>query len=218
MNLSELRDAVRERGGVASADQLAQATNLTNLINAALHWVERQNPRGWSWLVTEATYSSGGVYSIPFSSFSVSSIQRVHSLWCVLDGIRYKIQRTSYQDAWDRYPNEATEQALADLWAVQGRTVWLRPKIGTSTTVRIVGTRTEPDLSGSSDTPLMPSIHHDLIVERAAYLLFRRMKDTTNAQEAQVAAEALLRDLLQADREYGGAGQVQTDPAFDLFL
>lgn len=211
MNLGELIEMTRERCGLLAQDQSATDATMTRLVNSALHWVERRNPKGWQWLRVGGTWTAP---ASPPDSVALTSVFGTSTVWKVTE-VRLvtpggyspslpRLARTALLEDWSNTPG------TPEAWAVDGGRLWLRPIPLAGSVVRSYGVGTEADLASLGDEPLMPEVHHDAIVERAASLLFRRIHDTTESTIAAANADQLVREMLAYDVPYTGPGQIQT--------
>lgn len=209
MNLAALITAVRTRTGMLSDDQLGTDTNLTDLINAAIHLLEIEMPAGWPWLQVRGSFVTVAAdEDYPFTTISSSpTLARIGSLRLVTDSsAEFELQKMSYDDLVTRYGSVA--QATPEAWAVYGTTVVLRPVPSQVWTVKYAGVRTEPDLA-SGDSPIMPAAFQHAIVDQAAYLWYRRTGNTDGAQVAKAEVTHWISKMFGYARQSAGPGRIR---------
>lgn len=183
MNLSELRERTREvlaeratdRGLISDDAELDRWLNSANrsLFNEAVRW----NPRPWIERTGDLAYTD----PLPFSSLlaapaSVKSIHRV----AAKDGEAYYAltpAEEGYLDDSDVDPGLPVQTA-SDLtkWYVEGEDLRLYPPAAVGTYLRVWLVRELADMVDEGDLPLGGRFadHHDLVVWKAAQLLFRK--------------------------------------------
>lgn len=206
MKAGELAERVRRRLGLITEDPLAEAGDLLDLVNDALHQLETRHPQAWPWLFAETTFqtSSGDDnYDVP------DDWMKVYSLKLTLPGSSAKAEMPRYSigQLEEMYPYEATQQPQC--FAVWGRTLRLRPIPDGTYTITHRYVRTEPDVTDDDDEPIMPSTFHGAIVEQAVELQARRVGAESQANTAQAAVDRWVRQMVGYSREYIGPGRVR---------
>lgn len=184
MDLDDLRAAVLVRMGRPAEDAMFPEARLTDMVNAALRAVSTE--QDWAWLEdSESLIVTAGVdLLIPDADW-----ERTISL-----------HRT---DGWEleRKPVQEVARIVASgqpkMYAVTGDKLLVRPTPASgpgALTHRYI--RAEPELTDDTDEPLLPARWHDLIVEYAAYLGFRREGDDTSSMTAKAAYDDLLQQMI----------------------
>lgn len=186
MDLSALRTAVRTRLGVPAGDPLVTDTNLTDLVNSALHYLETEHD--WPWLEATEDLATGiGTPSVTPGATWLRTIDLRVANGVVLS--RRPIEELDF------LASAGTGEPR--LWCVTGATIALFPTPSAVVTLKHRFVRTEPDLVSGTDTPLVPASFHSAIVEYAAHLAYRR---TRQADHAKVALDAYADWLAQMKR------------------
>lgn len=212
MDLDTLRNAARERIGVTSADALYGDAAMARLVNAALHRIETREPNGWPWLLGEDTFSiSAGTERYSFATVGAAltgtpTIAKINGAWLVQGGLDNEMLRMHHDELRRRYPSTTTGRP--ESYAVHGNDLVFGPSPDDTYDVVLQFLRAEPDLSAGGDTPVMPAIYHDSIVEQAAYLAYRRAQDEVGARGAKAELDEWLRQMRGHSRPYRGAGRV----------
>lgn len=155
-------------------DSLITDATLTQIVNAALQRISTE--RDWPWLETSTTFATAnGVATYPAPAGWQRSIS-------VLSAAGFPLRRTPI-DELDWQGGAGTPRN----WGLFGDQVVLRPiPTGVETlTHRYLGT--EPALTADGQSPTMPVGYHYAIVEYAAYLVFRRTGNVTEAGAALAA-------------------------------
>lgn len=184
MTLAELRTALRNRTGIS-----LEATVATEFINDALQTVS--TARDWPWLEKVAnvvTVNGTGSYAVPADwarSVSVVSASGIPLR-------RSPIDLLDYVGAGAGAPK---------LFGIFADALIVRPTPNAVETLTHRYVRTTPALSADGDTPTIPAGSHGILVEYAAYLVFRHAGDTERAGVALSSYERWLDSMeKQADR------------------
>lgn len=154
MDLAALRTALQQRLGLPSVgDGLATTTVQTAVINSALR--DLSNEHDWPWLISSAslTFSAGSAAfptgclrarELTINGRPAKFVPLAHFLGVAGDSSDY-------------------------VWTTQATTVKITPVPDTAPTAVLYFVRSEPELSGDSDVPLLPEAYHDVLLARAAY-------------------------------------------------
>ena len=203
MDLSTLRAETRTRTGTPTDDSLITDAALTQLVNAALQHISTE--RDWPWLektVTFDTVAGQSDYAVPADWMRTVS---------VIGASGVPLRRTAI-DELDYMTGSGTPR----YFGIFGDLVVVRPTPGTVETLKHRYLSSSPTLTADGQSPTMPAGYHYAIVEYAAYLLFRRTGNVTEAGAALAAyQEWRERMVAQADRwsdSQGGAMGADAPP------
>lgn len=218
MNLAELRGAVADRCGVRSTDS-AYAT-IDDRINEAIHLIETTNGGMWDYLYDEVTLNcTANNDTITFTALAAATalsgdtIRRVRYVETTVGTALVPITRRPLSELRAMYAgNVATERVEA--YAVDAQRIRLFPTPSTVIAHRVGVVRTEPDLSGDTDTPLLPSVYHRIIVASAAGLLLRSLQRFAEAEIEERSASRGLDQMARAQDPWTGAGKVKRESWF----
>jgi hypothetical protein len=169
VDFTALKTAALDRIGLPSTDGLASATSLGLAVNYAVQRLGAA--RAWPWLNSEATAATvAGTATVTIPS----SARRVR--WVAIeDDVLDRRQRADLIRFSDAAGNgRPNRYALKD-----STTLLLSPTPDAIYTVTFGLVIPEPALSSGTDTPLLPSQFHDVIVLYAARYLAMRRKDLT---------------------------------------
>lgn len=170
MNLEAFRTALEHRVGTAYSDAY-----LTSVVNAAVHHVETEHD--WPWLeATESINTSSGDSSYPADD----TWRRTVSLRLPSG---FQLEQVTIEEV-DRYTVDSGEPKF---FAVFGDELVVGPTPSSTLSLQHRYVRTEPDLVGDSDTPILPVTWHLAVVEYAAYTIHRRENDSARAEAALAA-------------------------------
>ena len=210
MNLGQMQTAVYNRLSVDSSDALLTPATIQDFINQANHQISGLHD--WPWLQTQevlntvagtAFYVPGAAQVAPFSGW-YRTIEIRDQNARVLE--RYSI--TELDDRWD-----PTAQGWPMEWAIYADQIHLRPIPGGVYAITHRYIYMEPDLVNSTDTPVLPTIHHFAIVELATYLALRRDRNDARAAAAEQAFEMWKTEQLnRAMRRYDVPGRIRVRP------
>jgi hypothetical protein len=199
VNHAALRAAVRNRMGNPADDALFTDGVVTDLVNAALHYLETEHD--WAWLEaveTIATIAATGTYALAATyGRSIS-----------LTSGGFPLKRVTVEEL------ELLRDAAGPpkMWAAYGNQLELVPVPTGVANLRHRFIRTEPDLAADGDTPLMPARWHQAVVDYAANLGYRREGNLQEAGSALAAYEAWLeqmrREASRYSRDDGGGEPV----------
>jgi hypothetical protein len=210
MNRAQFRDAIRLRTGMLSDDQMGTDAHLNSLIDDAIDYVQIEMPSGWPWQQYRGSFSTvAGTESYSFATIDGSNtIMRIGSMRVVLDTTyEVELEPRAFNDLVTMY--SSTAQQTPESYAVDGRTVILRPIPNAVYTIKFRAVKAEPTLSGDSSVPLMPEMFHNTIVEQAAYLWYRRTSNDQLAQVAKAELTHLLARAMSYAREAAGPGRIK---------
>ncbi len=189
MDLAALRSAVLTRMGNPSDDALYPTSVLTQLVNAALHYIETEHD--WGWLETVEsipTVAAQGTYT-PAATWARS---------LELSSGGFPLKRVTVVDL--ELLRDST--GAPKMWAAYGNALEVVPVPTGVATLRHRFIRTEPDLAADSDTPLMPARWHQAIVDYATYLAYRREGNLQDAGTALAAYDTWLEQMLRVAGRY----------------
>jgi hypothetical protein len=177
MNRGEFRTAIKERLAIPTiGDGLLSDTTLNSLINRSLSVIA--SSKEWPWLLDD--------YTINFVSGSASlpnDFVRARSL--VIEG-----RPTVWLQLEDFVMPDRNNGTFA--WTIIGNKAKLSPVNTTAVTGTLYYYRNEPTLASDASTPLIPSIHHSLVVAYACYLASMTRQDESRAAVYQAEYQSLL--------------------------
>ena len=177
MNRGEIRTAVKERLAIPSiGDGLLPDSTLNSLINRSLATISAA--KEWPWLLDTYTMNFvGGSSHLPndFVRARQLVINDAPVLWLQLEDF-LKPDRIS----------------AVYCWTIIGAQARLTPIPSTDTTGTLYYYRSEPELLSDYSTPLMPALHHSLIVAYTAYLAALTRQDEARAAVYQAEYQSIL--------------------------
>ena len=197
MNLSDMRSALDRLTGVGM-DTTAQ----TEWINSAVQAISTE--RRWPWLDgTQSTTTTADTATVALPT----DWQSTRAL--TVNGNPYTLVSVRSGDAgWDDWQDD-----VAYGFAIEGSNIVLYPtptETGWTVTHRYV--KTEPALSGNSDTPLVPSRYHWAIVHYAAALVFDRMGQMPQAAAQRAQYDVWKRRMMDEIGRARGPFRVRVRP------
>lgn len=217
MLFAEMKSETAIRCGVATADP--SYAYFANLVNAGLRAVELAHPNGWSWMraTGDMTLIAGqeqytfaaiqSALSLPTLPAKIHEVRLTVPLSPAVQ--RQPLKRVSRTEADTQYPITATQ--CPQVWWVEGQALGFRPVPDLAYSVRVTVVQSEKKLVGDTDAPILPARFHDVPLEKAAELWFRRVRNAGDAQVAAAAFNAGLTMLRQSNREFTGAGRVHVE-------
>lgn len=185
MDLVTMRSALRTRVGVPASDALYTDAVCTALINAALHHIESE--ADWGWLEAEetvATINGTATYSLP---------TRYRSSIGVYSPDGFPLEKATAES--HRLLRGAS--GTPKVWDVFGSSLRLAPVPTGAANLTHAYIGGEADLAADGDTPSLPAVWHNAVVEYAAYLGFRRWSAQADAGSALAAYEEWLDQMLK---------------------
>ena len=204
MNLLAMRAKLRTRLGVPDTDALYTDDQCTSLLNSALHQLEGEAE--WAWLEQEATVTTAdGDYDYALPA-----------------GYRSTITVTN-PDGFELHRATAAEALLLrgasgvpKVYDVLNGQLRLAPTPDSVLDHKHVYIGGEDDLADDADEPTLPTVWHDLVVEYAAALGFRRWGTAADAGAALAAYQKGLESMLRVAPRYSkdlGGGDTPAPPA-----
>jgi hypothetical protein len=177
MNRGEFRTAIKERLAIPTiGDGLLSDTTLNSLINRSLSVIA--SSKEWPWLLDDYTINFvSGAASLP------NDFIRARSL--VIEG-----RPTVWLQLEDFVMPDRNNGTFA--WTIIGNKAKLSPVNTTTVTGTLYYYRNEPTLASDASTPLIPSIHHSLVVAYACYLASMTRQDESRAAVYQAEYQSLL--------------------------
>lgn len=179
---------------------------MTALANAALRQVQRRHD--WRWLETsEAINTANGDRDYP-----VAATYRRTLLLTNPDGEPVRRESLEFVDLL-----QGASGAVPKFYAISGSLLLLAPVPTGVVALTHRFLRIEAVLVADADTPLLPTVWDDAIVEYMAYLMFRRQGSAAEAGAALAAHEAIVQEMLEeagaASKSKGGGDQPEETKA-----
>ncbi len=207
MNYTQLQSRLLTRLSMDSTDPAAADAGA--LINEGLHELETAVGNGWPWMrVRYETVLSTSADAYTFEdltgnpSIDISKILDISVLY--QSSYWQKLDFVSPTEAEQQYPLDFTGPPEA--WYGEGSQVWMYPQPTAGSTVRVRALTVEPDLSATTDTPVMPTWYHGAIVEAACAIFYETLQDTAKLQATQARVDRWVDRM----KRYGP--QTQTAP------
>jgi hypothetical protein len=180
MNRGEIRAAVKERLAIPSiGDGLLPDSTLNNLINRSLATISAA--KEWPWLLDtyDITFVDGSAY-IPndFVRARQLVLNNLPVLWLQLEDFLMPDRRIS-----------------VFAWTIIGSQARLNPVPTNDQSGTLYYYKAEPELLSDFSTPLMPALHHPLIVAYTAYLAAMVRQDEGRAAVYQAEYQAILNNM-----------------------
>ena len=198
MDLTTFRSELRTRLGVPAADAFFTDAICGQLVNSGLHLVETE--ADWPWLEASETINTvGGVdtYATAATALRTVSVRGPNAI---------ALERIAIIEI-ERMNGTGSPR----FYAPYGSALVVRPTpVGVEALLhRFI--RTEVDLVGALDVPLLPVSYHSAVVEAAAWLAFRREGRTNDAAAAKQTfddwiAQMRRRSSRRSDEPGGGEG------------
>lgn len=192
MTLATIRSQVKTKLRIGTAtDNLLSDTVLTGLVNEALRKVTRE--RSWPWLLTSASVSisTSGVASLPTDFTAAHSL-----LYGSTDPA--PIPFVGFTDLLG--------SKGAYVWSENGTQIQVEPAPTATTSMTLWYYQREEALSADGDTPIMPTVHDDIVAIWAAHLgaLIRKDYDHAAALEREYRDELMALDRAVFRKAGGG--------------
>lgn len=184
MQLSTIRELVRDRVGLSADDSMAQDAVLNRLINAALRQV--QTIAEWPWLEATATVAAESDGKIPTSG--MTGFRKVAAVSEGENDLPYRSPR--YRARYKNVKGKPT------CWTREAANFYTMPAPtadGYDVTVRYH--RTEPELTTDAQEPLMPDWAIDLLIAQVCILVARRFRNGEQTNHYIIEREEALRAL-----------------------
>lgn len=198
MNRGEIRTAVKERLAIPSiGDGLLPDSTLNSLINRSLATISAA--KEWPWLLDTYTMNFvGGSSHLPndFVRARQLVINDAPVLWLQLEDF-LKPDRIS----------------AVYCWTIIGAQARLTPIPSTDTTGTLYYYRSEPELLSDYSTPLMPALHHSLIVAYTAYLAALTRQDEARAAVYQAEYQSILNNM-RDDLKQNSSRRIRYDTGY----
>lgn len=180
MNRSEFRAAVKERLAIPSiGDGLLPDATINNLINRALSVIA--SAKEWPWLLDDYTLNFvNGSASLP------NDFIRARQL--VIDG-----KPAFWAQLEEFLMPDRTTAVFA--WTIIGNKAKLTPLPTANVTGTLYYYRNEPTLASDYSTPLMPTLHHSIVIAYTCYLAAMVRQDEGRAAVYQAEYQALSNNM-----------------------
>lgn len=201
MNLEQLCDAERARLGVPVSDNFYTPPVLIDLTNEALQAISTEFD--WPWLDASTTFDTANgtaTYTPP------ADWMRTRGL-CI-DGFDAMEYRSLIE--LREWPTSITD--VPRYFHVNAEQLTLRPVPGSVNTVTHDYVKIEPALANPTDTPLMPSQFHYVIVAYAVHLAHLRAGDVQRATAALADYQGWLKRMTDNRRRQTGGIRVRVRP------
>jgi len=192
MQLTDIRDRVRNRVGISSTDALATDAIMTTLINDAIDTISLK--MDWPWLEASETIAT----VVGTTSYTPAATWRTTQRLSISDdNLLYKNPTDIAQySAFTGYPR---------FFTVELAKIVLAPTPDAVYSVTHVYTKVETDLSADADEPAVYDWAMPLVIVGAAKLLATRLKDPSLLQmikEEERDIEEGIKDELRRGRPF----------------
>jgi len=200
MQLQNIEIAVRDRMGVASTDGVLTSAVLIRLINRALARFSAE--ADWPWLETKVQYVITSTGKVTFAADTIRIMAaKVDSVSHTMDEI--SLEMANKLDV----ATVATDKLM--FYTITGSEILFRPAPVGSTDVDVWYLRSEAALVNATDEPYVPDNQIEPVIEYAASLGFRQVRDVSQAGVAFDAYDVLVAKALsrisRASSSEGGA-------------
>lgn len=198
MDLQTFRSELRTRLGVPAGDAFWTDAACNQLINAAVHLVETEDD--WAWLETTeniATIAGTDSYLTAGTCLRTLALKSPNNVI---------LRRVDVREI-----DGMTGSGTPRMYATFGASLVVRPTPSAIETLLHRFLRTEAELVGAADTPLLPASYHPAVVEAAAMMAFRRENKTQAAEGAKTTYNDWIEQMRRranrrSDDPGGGAG------------
>lgn len=198
MNRGEIRTAVKERLAIPSiGDGLLPDSTLNSLINRSLATISAT--KEWPWLLDTYTMTFvAGSATIPNDFVRVRQlvIEGLPVLWVQLEDFLMPDRRMA-----------------TFAWTIIGNKARLDPVPSTDQTGTLYYYKSEPELLSDFMTPLMPALHHPLIVAHTAYLAAMTRQDEARAGVYQAEYQSIL-NTMRDDLKQNTSRRIRFDSGY----
>jgi hypothetical protein len=198
MNRGELRSAVKERLAIPSiGDGLLPDSTINSLINRSLATISAT--KEWPWLLDTYNMSFvAGSATVPndFVRARQLVIEELPVLWVQLEDFLMPDRRMATFG-----------------WTIIGNKARLTPVPTTDQPGVLYYYRSEPELLSDYSTPLMPALHHPLIVAHTAYLAAMVRQDEGRAAVYQAEYQAIL-NTMRDDLKQNTSRRIRFDSGY----
>lgn len=198
MNRGEIRTAVKERLAIPSiGDGLLPDATINGLINRALSTISAA--KEWPWLLHTFNMTFvGGEAHIPNDFIRSRSLMigDKPTLWLQLEDWLMPDRRQSTY-----------------AWTIIGNTAKLNPTPTTDQDAVLYYYRNEPELLSDYSTPLIPSLHHSLVVAYVAYLGSLVRQDESRAAVYMAEYQSILNNM-RDDLKQNTARRIRYDGGY----
>ena len=198
MNRGEIRTAVKQRLAIPSlGDGLLPDATIDSLINRSLATISAV--KEWPWLLDTHTMTFvAGTATVP-NDFVRARLLVINAL---------PVMRPQLEDFHD--PDRMTATFA---WTIIGNKARLNPLPTTDQTGTLYYYRSEPELLSDYSTPLMPALHHSLIVAYAAYLAAMVRQDEARAAVYQAEYQSILNNM-RDDLKQNSSRRIRYSPGY----
>lgn len=192
--LSVYRTRVRNRMAAHTADTFLTDARVDEAVNNALGQTVLEHD--WPWLQTSNSFPlvpGTTDYALGATFLKVKSV--------TLPLLGQPVQQRTVQEI-DQVIVSIT--GVPQYYAVYGNNIELRPSPAQADTIKIRFYRTEPVLVAGVDTSLILDPFTDMVIEYAAYLLFRATRESDKAADALSAYKQMVeraQDNIKQSRE-----------------
>lgn len=200
--LIQLRASLRTRLGVPASDAYYTDAVCTELVNAALHYNETE--QAWPWLEKDVVlFTAAGVvtYALPADYRSTIGLS---------DPSGFDLEQTDAKTV----RLLITAVGAPKMWDVLGTNLRVAPAPTGIQALNHNYVGTETDLAADGDTPKLPAVWHQAVVECAAWFAFRRAHNAPDAGAAKAAYDGWVEQMkVEAPRYSKDTGGGAVPPA-----
>lgn len=201
MDLSTIRTSVYDRLGVPSNDALLTTAVLNRAINAALHEIESEQDWPWYQATETLTTSAGDATYTPGATWLRTRVLRVAN--------ETPLPRYSYEELIERWPFDSSTGKPRE-YAVEAGEIHLRPIPDGVYSLEHRFVAKEDDLDSDGESPMMPDIFHQAIVDLATHIVLRRSSEDARSQQALGDYERWRTKMIRHKRKFQGPARIRT--------
>lgn len=210
MDYATLQSRVLGRLNTDSADPVA--ANVGYWVNDALHYLESTSAEGYPWMrqtITLTTTANDRDYTFTQLGALTSNGATINkildasilsqSVYLPLDLINDETSTLYYG---------GTTAGTPEAWFAEGQMFYLYPTPASADTVRLRVTAIEPDLGGSTSTPVIPTVFHGAIIDAALVEAYQTLQDQARLQQQEKKVDEWIIRMRKYGAEYASAPKI----------
>lgn len=208
MDQSTFVTRLSKRLNITSSDPLY--AQLDEYVNEALHFLETSSAEGYPWYRNRfALTTTAGDNDYPFTTISTTyTITKILDCDVLVQDSVYEPMDLVNAETSTQWYGSVVNRSKPEAWFAEGQTLYIYPIPDAAYTVRVRATVMEPDLGGSSSTPILPVVFHQAVIDAALLVAYQELQDVNRMDVQNRKVEQWVTRMKQYGAEYASAPRI----------
>lgn len=187
--------------------------SLDEYVNEGLHYLETAAPEGWPWYrqtLTLTTTASDNTYTFSTLGALITpnvSVSRVIDCTVLYQSSYYfPLDLINPEDATRMYGS--TQTGIPEAWYAEGSTLYLYPTPAAAYTMQVRVVYMEPDLGGTTSTPVLPTVFHQAVIDAALLVAYQQLQDANRMEQQEKKVAGHITRMKRYGAQYSAAPRI----------